>query len=454
MNDNFTSGSFGEIVVGFSKFHDYQEVPYDGSGRCKLYTVISGQRKLFLKAANDETGTLAENIARLQREYKLLERLYGNEHIVRCIGWREDAEVGPCIVMEYIDGGTLAEFLASSPSFKDKKRILNELLNALAFIHNHQVVHNDLKPENILITRNGHNVKLIDFGYADSDANLDKATGGTKAFASPELIQQETTDAKSDIFSLGYIIKALFPHRYGSVVRKCQRKEAIKRFWNVGEVRRAFRFREVAGKSLMLGLVAALLIGWLLYRETPKQQSAEDEKIQSQTVVLSDTVFVVREKHDTIRVEVPSSSKEVVRVLAPVDYGNTTIDLDSIHQVYKAIYDKYEKIIIDGIADGTLEYSEFASCHLSDFAIEMQLKYLEMMPKEEDLQRVFENDHMTEYGRYYTKVFGLFAHLPNISEVVKDEALYIELDKEYRAKLDEQIEKRRRLNERINKSFH
>ena len=404
MDDSFTSGSFGEIVVGFSKFHDYKEILYDGSGSCKLYTVISGERKLFLKAANDEKGNLAENLARLQREYKLLERLYGNEHIIRCIGWREDAEVGPCIVMEYIDGVTLTEFLASSPSFKEKKRILNELLEALAFIHNHQVVHNDLKPENILITRNGYNVKLIDFGYADSDANIDKATGGTKAFASPELVKQETTDAKSDIFSLGYIIKALFPHRYGSVIRKCQRKDASRRFQRVTDVGKAIRWREFVKWLVVIGLCLALVVMvW------PKQETntIPNERIETQL----------------------------------------RLDLDSIHQVYQSLYDKYEKIIIDGIADGTLKYNEFASFHLFDFANEMQLKHLEMLPKEEDKQFVFENDYMTEYGRYYTKIASLYAHLPSFDDVVKDEALLNELNKEYRAKLDEQIEKQRQLND-------
>ena len=438
MDGSFSSGSFGEIVVGFSKFHDYQQIVYEGSGRCKLYTVISGERKLLLKAANDETGNLAENMARLQREYKLLERLYGNEHIVRCIGWREDVEVGPCIVMEYVDGETLADYLKTSPSNKDKKRILNELLDALAFIHNHQVVHNDLKPENILITRNGHNVKLIDFGYADSDANLDKATGGTKAFASPELLKQEATDGTSDIYSLGFIIKALFPHRYGAVVRKCQRKEAPKRYRNVGEVRQAFRFREVAGKSLMLGLVAALLlIGWLLYRETPEQQSAEDEMIQSQTVVLSDTVFILKEKHDTIRVEVPSSSKEVVRVVAPVDYGNTAIDFDSIHQVYLDLYERYEREILTGIKNGTIEYWDFADIYRLRFIKEINDLHNEMMPSDMDLQFQFESDFSAALGLFVPKIESLYADkLPTIDKVRQDnpamaDSLRIEWQKAY-----------------------
>ena len=167
MAEASTSGSFGNVMDEFSVFHDYHPYHYNGSGYSKLYTVISGERKLFLKAVNPETGSEAENLSRLQREYKILEKLYGNEHIVRCIGWRDDSEVGPCIVMEYIDGVTLSDYLKSLPSEKDKRRILKEVFDAIDFIHKLQIVHNDLKSENILITRNGHNVKLIDFGYAE-----------------------------------------------------------------------------------------------------------------------------------------------------------------------------------------------------------------------------------------------------------------------------------------------
>ncbi len=214
MSESFTSGSFGNIVADSLKFHDYQEVEHDGAGYSKFYTVISGGRKLFLKAINPENGGTTENISRLEREYNLFERLYGNEHIVRCIDLRNDPQVGLCIVMEYVDGMTLAEFLATSPSASERRRILNELLDAVAFIHSHQVVHNDLKPENILITRNGHSVKLIDFGYADCDFSTDKATGGTKSYASPELLEGGEIDGTSDIYSIGLIIRALFPHHY------------------------------------------------------------------------------------------------------------------------------------------------------------------------------------------------------------------------------------------------
>ena len=137
MSESFTSGSFGNIVSDSSRFHDYREVEREGAGYSKFYTVISGGRKLFLKAINTEDGNTTENLNRLQREYDLLERLYGNEHIVRCIDLRDDPKVGLCIVMEYVDGMTLAEFLATSPSDSERKRILNELLDAVTFIHSH-----------------------------------------------------------------------------------------------------------------------------------------------------------------------------------------------------------------------------------------------------------------------------------------------------------------------------
>lgn len=396
MEDSFTSGSFGKIAEGFSKFHDYRQLPYHGAGYSVLYTVLSGERKLFLKALNPKQGATTENLVRLQREYKILEQLYGNEHIVRCIGWREDAEVGPCIVMEYVDGETLADYLKNNPSNKEKKRILNELLDAMGFIHKHQVVHNDLKPENILVTYNGHNVKLIDFGYADYDSSIDKATGGTKAYASPELIRLETPDVTSDIYSLGFIIKLLFPHRYGWIVRKCQQKEAAKRYQRVSEIGKAIHRQESVIWLMMAALVVAVAV--LVWQ----RQDTKSERIQVE--------------------------------------AQPQLNLDSIHQVYQLIYKKYEKTIEDGIANDSLKYIEFASFHLYDFASEINKRHLEMMPEEEDLQHVFENDYMVEYGRYYQKINSLFAQLPSFYNDVKDEDLLLELEKEYQNGFDRRRE--------------
>lgn len=404
MAEGFTSGSFREMADGFDKFHDYQRMPFQGAGYSVLYTVLSGERKLFLKALNQEQGASAEHLARLRREYRILEQLYGNEHVVRCVGWREDAEVGPCIVMEYVDGETLTDYLKTNPSNKEKKRILNELLDALAFIHKHQIVHNDLKLENILVTRNGHNVKLIDFGYSDGDSNIDKATGGTKAFASPELSRQETTDVTSDIYSLGFIIKALFPHRYGSVVRKCQYQETEKRYQRVSDVGKAVGWRDRVKWLALAALVVAVAV-WVWPRQETKTEQAIQVEAQPQ------------------------------------------LNLDSIHQVYQSLYDQCENAITTGIADSSLKYIEFAKFHLYDFSNGMKAKYLEIMPEDDSLQRVFVNDYTTEYGRLLAKLEGLCASLPSFYQVVNDDALLRELGAAYKTGLDKQMETQLRLNE-------
>lgn len=410
MEESFTSGSFGKMEDSYSKFHDYQRMPFQGAGYSVFFTVLSGERKLFLKALNQKQGASSENLARLQREYRILEQLYGNEHIVKSIDWREDSEVGPCIVMEYIDGETLTDYLKTNPSNKEKKRILNELLDALDFIHKRQIVHNDLKPENILITRNGHNVKLIDFGYADGDSNIDKATGGTKAYASPELVRQETTDVMSDIYSLGFIIKALFPHRYGSVVRKCQRQETEKRYQRVSEVGKIIGWHD-----RVIGLVLAALVVAVAVWVWPRQETKTEQAVQVEAQPL--------------------------------------LSLDSIHQVYQSLYDQCEDAITTGLADSSLKYMEFAKFHLYDFSNGMTTKYLEMMPEDDDLQRIFVNDYTTEYGRLLAKLEGLCAPLPSFYQVVMDEALLRELEAAYKAGLDKQMENLQRLNEMSSQKF-
>lgn len=425
MSESFTSGSFGNIVADSSRFHDYREVERDGAGYSKFYTVISGGRKLFLKAINHENGSTTENISRLEREYKLFERLYGNEHIVRCIDLRDDSQVGLCIVMEYVDGMTLAEFLATLPSASERKRILNELLNAVAFIHSHQVVHNDLKPENILITRNGHSVKLIDFGYADCDFSTDKATGGTKSYASPELLNGGEIDCKSDIYSIGHIIRALFPHRYKLIARKCQHKNANRRYLKVSDIGKAVRRRDM---GLLLSIVVAM-IGIALFVAVWLVNKLQDEPdLPVVDVPVQVTTVDSTENSTNVQEEVPSEAKTDLQPIVnktdkkqnDVSKGESSLDFDSIHKCYYDLYDKYERDIKAAIADGTIEYVEFGEPYKYYFAIEIDRLKEKMMPTEENLMVEFEKDYMAIYRILLPKVFNVYSYLPSFDDVVED----------------------------------
>ena len=450
MEESFTSGSFGEMVASYSQFHDYRRLPYHGAGYSVLYSVLSGERKLFLKALNRDQGVMAENLARLQREYRLLERLYGNEHVVRCIGWREDAEVGPCIVMEYVDGATLSDFLKTSPSNKEKKRILGELLDALAFVHSHQVVHNDLKPANILITRNGHNVKLIDFGYADSDSNRDKATGGTEAFAAPELANREQTDVTSDIFSLGFVIKALFPHRYGGVVRKCQRKEASRRYQQVSEVGKAIRRRGFGlGLALAALVMALVVLGWPKKKAEEVLAPTQTEPIP-QVVTVPDTIVVVEKHRDTVVLERPKPEKKNTDKVSveqsnpsqshsetTVDYTAKAMNLDSAHQAYQALYDRFEALIIEGMKNGEIAYWDYGMIYKERFALELDELHKTMKPVGLEKQVQFKLDFQMISEKLVSNLEELYVgKLPSIGRIGQEnprkaDSLRIECQKLY-----------------------
>ena len=82
-----------------------------------------------------------------------------------------------------------------------QKKIAEELMDAVGYLHSKGIVHRDLKPENILITRNGEHLKLIDFGLADSDSYaILKQPAGTSGYMSPEQKVTAVADVRNDIY--------------------------------------------------------------------------------------------------------------------------------------------------------------------------------------------------------------------------------------------------------------
>jgi len=115
------------------------------------------------------------------------------------------------IVMEYVAGQSLDRLLSS----KTKKlplnaalRLTEELAEALDHAHGQGVVHRDMKPANILVTPKGH-AKIADFGIAKvslGHLTLPGKAQGTPAYMSPEQLEGEPVDKRSDLFSLGAIL--------------------------------------------------------------------------------------------------------------------------------------------------------------------------------------------------------------------------------------------------------
>ena len=139
--------------------------------RTQIYTASRYGRRFVLKALTPDTASLTDYRLQQEQEFQLGIQLV-HPNIAATYSLEEIDGVGRCIVQEWIDGITLGEWLRAKPSKAARKRVFSQLLDALEYIHSLQLVHHDLKPDNILITRNGANVKLIDFGLSATDATI------------------------------------------------------------------------------------------------------------------------------------------------------------------------------------------------------------------------------------------------------------------------------------------
>ena len=223
------SETLREITTGLDYGKSYSILSTIKDGR--LFLAAKAGKRFILKTSDGS----AKGIEQLKREYELSIGL-SHPGLAYVFTYEEQSPVGPCIVQENVDGETLSEWLAKNPSAKERRRIIAELLSVTAYLHQKGVIHNDLKPENILISRSGGALKLIDLGFADNDTYSEKAIGGTRSYASPELLAGKRPDASSDVYSIGLLIREIAPGRYPCIVRRCRKKDSAKRFASAGEL--------------------------------------------------------------------------------------------------------------------------------------------------------------------------------------------------------------------------
>ena len=200
-----------------------------------LYEAVCDGKKCLLKTPSDLTSLL-------RREYDISCNLQ-HPYILTPLRYAENTPVGPAIVMEYVEGCTLTEFVAKGQPHAVLKRLLDEILDAVDYLHKKGLIHNDLKPDNILVSNIGNHIKIIDFGLSDKDAEyLIKRLGGTAEMSAPEVYEGNADipfTASSDVWSLGRIIRIMFPKRYGFVVKKCLRQSPENRYSDVPSLEKA-----------------------------------------------------------------------------------------------------------------------------------------------------------------------------------------------------------------------
>jgi hypothetical protein len=177
-------------------------------------------RAVACKFLPEELARNQQALKRLQREARAASAL-NHANICTLYDICEEAD-HPFIIMEYLEGQTLAQKIANGPMQVDA--LLDcavQITDALAAAHSKGIIHRDIKPANIFITLNGQ-AKVLDFGLAKlasdwaqagtaedrSDANLTTPgiAIGTAAYMSPEQVRGEEIDARSDLFSVGAVL--------------------------------------------------------------------------------------------------------------------------------------------------------------------------------------------------------------------------------------------------------
>jgi tetratricopeptide (TPR) repeat protein len=200
-------------VLEHARYQEVQPIGAGAMGRVSLVRDLVTGELLALKRLHESVA--AQGGARLRREFKSLERI-DHECVVKVHGFGDEDGV-PFIVMEYVRGQDLAEFLNTKPSQDALVRVFQDVALALGAVHASGVVHRDLKPENIRVTPEGR-AKLMDFGLAKSlegTVALTRAGAvvGTVLYMSPEQCRGAALDYRADLYALGAVMYWAFAGR-------------------------------------------------------------------------------------------------------------------------------------------------------------------------------------------------------------------------------------------------
>jgi Tol biopolymer transport system component/tRNA A-37 threonylcarbamoyl transferase component Bud32 len=190
------------------------------------------QRDVALKVLPDHFANDPDRLARFQREAQLLASL-NHPNVAHIYGLEQTGGTG-CIVMELVEGETIAERLRSGPlSVDEAVRIAGQIADAVEAAHERGIIHRDLKPANIKVTADG-TVKVLDFGLAKiaeplpatasrtipvgesptaMSASIPGVVMGTAAYMSPEQARGRTVDTRTDIWAVGCVLYEMLTAR-------------------------------------------------------------------------------------------------------------------------------------------------------------------------------------------------------------------------------------------------
>lgn len=215
---NNCSGRVGELV------DKYRLVCALGTGGMaevfKAERVDELRSKVAIKLMQSSLASKSEYRERFKREAKILST-FNHPGIVKVFEYGELENGESFLVMELLDGKSLARYLKDQPSHCLPLPVVIqfafEMASALATAHAAKVIHRDLKPDNVMVvpepaSQLGRRIKLVDFGIArdlsgqTNPMTMEGVAIGTPGYMSPEQLRGESLDGATDVYSLGLII--------------------------------------------------------------------------------------------------------------------------------------------------------------------------------------------------------------------------------------------------------
>lgn len=280
---NKTSGFFFEPKAEFSD-HFTEMTEISSSGFNLLLRAKRNGQWWVLKTQKPDVRTNPLYASLLRKEFDILSRLH-HPGVVKADSLEPVEGYGECLVMEWVDGMTLDEWLADRHSFGERRRVVEQLFAAMEYVHSQQVVHRDLKPSNIMITRNGGMVKVIDFGLSDADSYaIFKQPAGTEGYVSSEQRTSEIPDVRNDIYSLGIISRQMhLGLSWWLATRHCL-CPLEKRWPNIHALREQVKtlHRRLVAIVVLVSLALCYVLGVAIYKEVNAPVTSYDvvEKFQ------------------------------------------------------------------------------------------------------------------------------------------------------------------------------
>lgn len=211
------------------------------------------KRHVVIKVLPRELTNVPEELNRVRHTFQQIHQLH-HQNICPVYSFGDHPEVGPYLVLKYVDGITLAayhrQFVDQHGQFPVEEliRVLEPVAAALDYAHSKKVVHRDIKPDNIMLRPDGSEPLIVDFGLATeirtSMTRISKVqmdTSGTYPYMAPEQWRGRSQDARTDQYALGVVAYELlagsppFEAPDDFILRQCVLSEEVEPIEGVPE---------------------------------------------------------------------------------------------------------------------------------------------------------------------------------------------------------------------------